>query len=49
MNRKALGIDLAYQAVLFEQRNVTGSPNPATDGTYKTTNHIGSVTMRVNF
>jgi long-chain fatty acid transport protein len=49
MNRKSLGIDLAYQAVLFEQRTVTGSPNPATDGTYKTTNHIGSVTMRVNF
>ena len=47
--RHAMAIDLAYQAVLFEQRTVTGSPNPSTDGTYRTTNHVGSVTLRVNF
>ncbi len=49
LSRKAMGIDLAYQAVLFEQRTVTGSPDPNVDGTYKTTNHVGSVTLRVNF
>jgi long-chain fatty acid transport protein len=49
LNRKALGIDLAYQAVLFEKRSVTGSPNPDTDGTYRTTNHVGAVTVRINF
>ncbi len=49
LSRKALGIDLAYQAILFEKRTVTGNPDPNADGTYKTTNHVGSVTLRVNF
>ena len=47
--RKALGIDVAYQALLFESRAVTGNPNPTVNGTYQTTTHAGSVTMRVNF
>lgn len=49
LSRKAMGIDLAYQAILFEKRTVVGSPNPTTDGTYKTFNQAGSVTMRLNF
>lgn len=49
LSRQAMGIDLAYQALVFQQRTVVGSPNITTDGTYRTTNHIGSVTMRVNF
>jgi long-chain fatty acid transport protein len=47
--RTALGIDLAYQALLFESRTVTGSPNPTVNGTYQTTTHAGSITLRVNF
>lgn len=47
--RKALGIDLAYQALLFESRTVTGNPNPTVNGTYQTTTHVGAITMRVNF
>lgn len=47
--RKALGIDVAYQALLFESRTVIGNPNPTVNGTYETTTHAGSVTMRVNF
>jgi len=47
--RKALGIDLAYQAWLIESRIVTGSPNPTVNGTYQTTTHVGSMTMRINF
>lgn len=47
--RKALGIDLAYQAWLVESRTVTGSPNPTVNGTYQTATHVGSMTMRVNF
>lgn len=47
--RNALGIDLAYQALLFNSRTVTGSPNPTVNGTYDTTTHAGSLTMRVNF
>lgn len=49
LGRQALAMDLAYQAIVFQDRTVLGSPNPATDGTYRTTNHIGSVTMRINF
>ncbi|MDF0675560.1 MAG: hypothetical protein P0120_14655 [Nitrospira sp.] len=47
--RKALGIDVAYQALLFESRTVTGNPNPTVNGTYQTTTHAGSITMRGNF
>jgi long-chain fatty acid transport protein len=47
--RKALGIDLAYQAWLVESRTVTGSPNPTVNGTYQTNTHVGSITMRINF
>jgi long-chain fatty acid transport protein len=47
--RKALGVDLAYQAWLVDSRTVTGSPNPTVNGSYQTTTHVGSLTMRVNF
>lgn len=47
--RKALGIDLAYQAWLTESRTVTSNPNPTVNGTYQTTTHVGSMTMRINF
>lgn len=47
--RRALGIDVAYQALLFESRTVVGNPNPTVNGTYQTTIHAGSMTMRVNF
>ncbi|MCS6304416.1 MAG: hypothetical protein H8K07_12225 [Nitrospira sp.] len=47
--RKALGIDVAYQALLFESRTVIGNPNPTVNGTYQTTTHASSMTMRINF
>jgi long-chain fatty acid transport protein len=47
--RSAIGVDLAYQAFLFETRTVTGNPNPTVNGTYRTTNHVGGITLRVNF
>ncbi len=46
---KAVGIDLAYQALLFETRTVSGNVNPTVDGAYKTTYHIGSVNLRINY
>jgi len=49
LGRNALGIDVAYQALLFESRTVIGNPNPTVNGAYQTTTHAGSVTMRVNF
>ena len=51
---KALGLDVAFQALLFEPRTVTGNQNPvaipgSVDGTYKTTWYVGSINLRVNF
>jgi len=51
---KAIALDLAYQAILYESRTVTGSVPPLTlpgivDGTYQTTHHVGSINLRMNF
>lgn len=49
LTKKSMGIDLSYQALIFDSRTVTGSPNPTVNGTYSTTNHAGGVTFRVSF
>ncbi len=51
---KAIGLDLAFQTLLFETRTVTANQNPvaipgSVNGTYKTTWYIGAVNLRVNF
>ena len=52
---KALGLDVAYQAIFFDTRTVTGNQNPlvlpadAIDGTYRTTLHVGAISLRMNF
>ena len=51
---KAIGLDLAYQAIFYETRTVTGNVNPVAvpgvvNGTYQTTLHVGSINLRVNF
>jgi long-chain fatty acid transport protein len=51
---KAIGLDVAFQALLFEPRTVTGNQNPvaipgSVDGTYKTTWYVGSINLRMNF
>lgn len=51
---KAIGLDLAYQAIFYEPRTVTGNQNPVAlpgvvNGTYHTTFHVGSINLRVNF
>lgn len=51
---KAIGLDLAYQVILYETRTVTGNQNPVAipgvvNGTYQTTFHVGMVNLRVNF
>jgi long-chain fatty acid transport protein len=50
----AIGLDLAYQAAFYEVRRVTGNRPPLTfpavvNGTYKTMQNLGLITMRVNF
>jgi long-chain fatty acid transport protein len=46
---KAIGIDLSYQAALYEDRTVLGNRNPTVNGTYRTTLHSGSVSIRVMY
>lgn len=46
---KGFGIDLAYQAILYEARTIAGNVNPTVNGTYRSTLHVGSLNLRVNF
>ncbi|HET8720514.1 MAG TPA: outer membrane protein transport protein [Nitrospira sp.] len=51
---KALGLDLAYQAIFYESRTVSGNLNPVAipgvvNGTYQTTFHVGMINLRLNF
>ena len=44
---KAIGVDLSFQAALYEDRTVVGNRNPTVDGTYKTTLYTGGASIRV--
>ena len=44
---KAIGLDLALQAGLYEDRTVQGNRNPTVDGIYRTTLYLGSATVRM--
>lgn len=44
---KAVGLDLSYQAALYEDRTVLGNRNPTVNGTYRTTLHTGSLSIRM--
>jgi long-chain fatty acid transport protein len=51
---KAIGLDVAYQAILYEPRTVSGAVSPfatpgVIDGLYKTIFHIGAINLRLNF
>jgi len=51
---KAIGLDLAYQAIFYETRTVNGNLNPVAipgvvNGTYQTNFHVGMINFRVNF
>jgi long-chain fatty acid transport protein len=46
---RAIGLDLAYNVILFEPRTVQGNPNPNVDGTYEAITHVGSINFRLNF
>lgn len=48
-SRSSIGFDAFYQAFIFDSRTVTGSPNPVINGTYRSTNHAGGATFRLNF
>ncbi len=46
---KGIGLDVAYAAILFEPRTITGNLNPTVNGTYHTTEHSGTITLRLAF
>jgi long-chain fatty acid transport protein len=51
---KAIGLDVAYQAIFYEPRTVVGNQNPVAipgvvNGTYHTVLHVGSINLRINF
>lgn len=50
----AIGLDLAFQTLLYETRTIAGNQNPVAipgviNGTYQTAWYIGAVNLRVNF
>lgn len=47
--KSSIGLDVFYQAFVLDPRTVTGNPNPTVNGTYRTTNHVGGATFRMNF
>jgi long-chain fatty acid transport protein len=54
MRPKAIGLDLAYQAIFYETRTISGNLNPVAipgvvNGTYQTSFHVGMINFRVNF
>ncbi len=51
---RAIGLDLAFQTLLYETRTVAGNQNPVAipgviNGTYQTAWYVGAVNLRVNF
>jgi long-chain fatty acid transport protein len=48
LRRRGIGFDMSYQLLYFEPRRVSGHPNPAVDGRYKTLTQALSLTFRLN-
>lgn len=49
LSKSSMGLDVFYQAFVFDTRTVTDNPNPTVNGIYHTTNHAGGATFRINF
>jgi long-chain fatty acid transport protein len=46
---KAIGLDLSYQAAIYEDRTITGNRNATVNGVYRTMYHLGGVSVRFIF
>jgi long-chain fatty acid transport protein len=46
---KAIGLDVAYQAVLYDTRQISNNDDPRVNGRWSTTTHVGSISLRFNF
>ena len=45
----AIGIDLAYQAILYNERSINNNDDPRVNGIWDTTIHVGALNLRTNF
>jgi long-chain fatty acid transport protein len=46
---KAIGVDVAYQAVLYDSRRISNNQDPRVNGRWETTTHVGALSLRLNF
>lgn len=46
---KALGVDLAYQVLLYQTRGVSNNIQPTVNGEWDTIFHVGAINLRMNF
>jgi long-chain fatty acid transport protein len=47
--RGAISLDLAYQILLFDTRQISENVDPRVIGRWETTTHVGSLSLRVAF
>lgn len=45
----AIGIDLAYQAIVYQQRGISNNDDSRVNGTWDTIIHVGALNLRTNF
>jgi long-chain fatty acid transport protein len=46
---KAIGLDLAYQVLLYQTRGISNNIQPVLNGEWDTTLHVGALSVRMNF
>ena len=46
---KGIGLDVAYYNQLYESRTITNNINSVVNGTWQTSLHAGSISLRINF
>jgi long-chain fatty acid transport protein len=49
LGAKAMGLDLAYQILLYQTRGISNNRQPLLNGEWDTTLHVGALSFRVNF
>ncbi len=49
LGAKAMGLDLAYQILLYQTRDISNNRQPLLNGEWDTTLHVGALSFRVNF
>jgi long-chain fatty acid transport protein len=47
--QKAIGLDLAYQAVVYDSRRISSNVDPRVNGRWETLTHVGALSLNVRF